>query len=64
MLGEKDISLFGRLKDKINSCSFVEFKSYISEKLEYIKDKIEPTKTRLLDTNKKTALNEGQSNIR
>ena len=52
MLGERDVSLFGRLKDMINR-SFIEFKSYIQDKLEYIKDKIEPVKAKYLGTTKK-----------
>ena len=61
MLGEKDVSIFGRLKDKINTSSFAQFKLYIAEKLEYIKDKIEPIKSKLLGNSSKLALNESNT---
>lgn len=61
MLGEKDVSILGRLKDKVNSSSFAEFKLYVADKLEYIKNKIAPVKERLLGSKKKNiALNEGR----
>ena len=56
-LGEKDVSILGRLRDKMN-CSFAQFKLYVSEKLEYIKDKIGPVKDKLLGNNKRQALGE------
>ena len=63
MLGEKDVSILGRLRDMIGS-SFINFKTYMSEKLEYIKDKIEPVKNRLLGSNKNLSLDKGTENIR
>lgn len=44
MLGERDISIFGRLKDKVNNYSFAQFRLYMNEKLEYIEGKLESTK--------------------
>ena len=58
MLGEKDVSILGRLKDKINNYSFSQFKLYIAEKLEYIKDKIKPAINRFFGNNEKLALSE------
>ena len=52
MLGEKDVSILGRFKDKINNSSFSQFKLYIEEKIEYIKSKIKPIKVKLLETTK------------
>lgn len=52
MLGEKDVSILGRLKDKISNSSFAQFKSYMNEKLEYVNGKIGPVKTRILGTDK------------
>lgn len=59
MLGEKDVSILGRLKDKINNCSFSQFKLYITEKLEYFKTKIQPIKAKILGNTTKQALGEG-----
>ena len=47
MLGEKDVSILGRLRDKIGD-NFIDFKKYLSEKLDYVEKKIEPIKTKLL----------------
>lgn len=52
MLGEKDVSILGRLRDAVNY-SFPQYKIYIAEKLEQVKGKIEPTKDRILGTNTK-----------
>ena len=43
MLGERDISIFGRLKDKVNNYSFAQFRLYMNEKLEYIEGKLQST---------------------
>jgi len=47
MLGERDVSILGRLKDKVNNSSFAEFRLYMNNKLEYIEDKIELVKKTL-----------------
>lgn len=47
MLGERDVSILGRLKDKVNNSSFAQFRLYMNNKLEYIEDKIEPVKNAL-----------------
>ena len=56
MLGEKDVSILGRLRDAVGY-TFPQYKSYVSEKLEQIKDKIEPTKTRILGPSTKPVKN-------
>jgi len=50
MLGERDVSILGRLKDKVNNSSFNQFRLYMNNKLEYIEDKIEPAKNALSST--------------
>ena len=60
MLGERDVSILGRLKDKVNTSTFAQFKIYMTEKLEYIKDKIKLVKEKLLGDNKKLTLGEGE----
>ena len=46
MLGEKDVSILGRLKDKVNNTSFPEFKNYMQEKLEYTEKEINRVKSK------------------
>lgn len=60
MLGERDVSILGRLKDKVNTSTFAQFKIYMTEKLEYIKDKIKLVKEKLLGDNKRLTLGEGE----
>ncbi len=44
MLGERDVSIFGRLKDKVNDTSFKEYIDYMQGKLAYIIEKINRVK--------------------
>lgn len=59
MLGEKDVSILGRLKDRIGE-TISGFIKYMTEKIEYIKPKLDQIKNKLLETKKETALPKGR----